>query len=289
MEFSAEDQMRYKALLLQTYKVFANFCKDAGIQFFAAGGTMIGAVRHQGFIPWDDDIDVYMKRPDYDKFISLRDQLEGTDYEVIDSDTDGYYCAMAKFSHRNSTIWEYQGIPFILGAYVDVFVLDYEEGAYNEVANKRMNFAKKVDHFFISSNDHAYKEIKYLFVHGDLKKTILYLFQKLFFKAYHSLLKKQLKNFSTNNQGDWLVAYTGTSGLKDLFRSEWFADSIRYPFEDTFINVPSGYDQFLTAMFGDYMTLPPIENQCSHHPLFYYYLDRRITKPEIQQIQMGAI
>ena len=256
MEFSAEDQIRYKALLLQTYKVFANFCKDAGIQFFAAGGTMIGAVRHQGFIPWDDDIDVYMTRPDYDKFISLR---------------------------------EYQGIPFILGAYVDVFVLDYEEGAYNEVANKRMNFAKKVDHFFISSNDHSYKEIKYLFVHGDLKKTILYLFQKLFFKAYHSLLKKQLKNFSTNNQGEWLVAYTGTSGLKDLFRSEWFADSIRYPFEDTFINVPSGYDQFLTAMFGDYMTLPPIENQCSHHPLFYYYLDRRITKPEIQQIQMGAI
>ena len=250
---------------------------------------MIGAIRHRGFIPWDDDIDVYMKRPDYDRFITLRSQLEGTDYEIIDPSTPGYYCAHAKFSHRNSTIWEYQGIPFVLGADVDVFVLDYEEGACNEVANKRMNFAKKVNHFFISSNDHAYKEIKYLFVHGDFKKSIWYLFQKLFFKAYHSLLKKQLKNLSTNNQGEWLVAYTGTSGEKDLFRSEWFADSIPYPFEDTFINVPSGYDQFLTAMFGDYMTLPPIENQSSHHPLFYYNLDRRMTRPEIQQIQVGAI
>ena len=83
------------------------------------------------------------------------------------------------------------------------------------------------------------------------------------------------------------MAYTGTSGLKDLFRSEWFADSIPYPFEDTFINVPSGYDQFLTAMFGDYMTFPPVEQRSSHHPLFYVNLDKRISAKEIQQIQVG--
>lgn len=289
MEFSTSDQIKYKELLLQTYKVFVNFCKEHDIRFFAAGGTMIGAVRHQGFIPWDDDMDVYMKRADYDRFISLRYQFEGTDYEIIDPETDGYYCAMAKFSHRYSTIWEFQGIPFVYGAYIDVFVLDYEEGSYNEVVKKRMNYAKKVNHFFISSNDHSYKEIKVLFWRGYFKKTIWFIFHKLFFRTYHTWLKKQLKNYSGNNQGEWLVAYTGTSGEKDLFRSDWFADSIAYPFEDTTIDVPSGYDQFLSAMFGDYMTPPPAKEQHSHHSLFYYNLDRRITKTEIQQKQIGAL
>ena len=71
MEFSASDHIRYKELLLQTYKAFVIFCKEHEIRFFAAGGTMIGAVRHQGFIPCDDDMDVYMKRVDYDRFINL--------------------------------------------------------------------------------------------------------------------------------------------------------------------------------------------------------------------------
>ena len=288
MEFSAADQIRYKELLLQTYKVFANYCKEGGIHFFAAGGTMIGAVRHHGFIPWDDDIDVYMKRPDYDRFISLRNLLKGTDYEIIDPDTDGYYCSMAKFSHRNSTIWEFQGIPFVFGAFIDVFVLDYEEGSYNEVVKKRMNYAKKVNLYFITSNDHSYKEIKNLFLHRDFVKTIWYFFHKLLFRTFHPLLTKQLKNHSGNNQGEWLVAYTGTSGEKDLFRTEWFSDSITYPFEDTSIEVPSGYDPFLTAMFGDYMTLPSAEQQHSHHSLFYYNLDRRIARTEILHLQIGT-
>ena len=103
MDFTPSDKKRYKDLLLQTYKVFAKFCADNGISYFAAGGTLIGAVRHHGFIPWDDDVDVYMKRADYDKFISLRDQLANTAYEIIDPSNNGYYCAMAKFSHRYST------------------------------------------------------------------------------------------------------------------------------------------------------------------------------------------
>ena len=119
MEFTPVDKKRYKFLLLQTFKAFVKFCKDNGIQFFAAGGTMIGAVRHRGFIPWDDDIDVYMKRCDYDKFINLRSQLDGTNYEILDPSLDGYYCAHTKFSHRYSTLWEFQGIPFVSSKVMD--------------------------------------------------------------------------------------------------------------------------------------------------------------------------
>ena len=286
MEISTSDQIRYKGLLLQTYKAFAAFCQNNDIHFCAAGGTMIGAVRHRGFIPWDDDIDVYMKRPDYNRFIALRNQLEGTDYELIDPKTDGYYCAMAKFSHRNSTIWEFQSIPSIFGAYIDIFVLDYEDGSLDQVLKKRMDYAKIVNLFYISSNNHPLTVILRHLLRGDLVKSIWYVLQKLVLRGFHFVLKKQIIRNPENMRGYYLVAYTGTSGAKDIFRSEWFDGSISLPFEDTFIDVPSGYDAFLTAMFGNNMSPPPIEEQRSHHSLFYYNLDRRISNDEMKHMQI---
>ncbi len=286
MEFSPTDKIKYKDLLLQTYKAFAKFCADNDIQYFAAGGTMIGAVRHKGFIPWDDDIDVYMNRSEYDKFISLRNRLAGSCYEIIDPSNKGYYCAMAKFSHRNSTIWEFQGIPFVFGAYIDVFVLDFEDGTYNEIAKKRRIYSKKVDLFYISANNHPFKVVRDLLCRGELMKSFWLIFQKLLLNNIHPLLKKYIVLHSGKREGEWLVAYTGTSGEKDIFRSEWFDGAISYQFEDTYINVPSGYDNFLTAMFGDYMTLPPIEEQKSHHALFYYNLYRRLSQKEIVGMQI---
>ena len=167
MEFSSVDKKRYKALLLQTLKAFDDFCKENDIHYCAAGGTMIGAVRHQGFIPWDDDIDVYMKRTDYDRFISLRNLLDNSDYEIIDPNINGYYCAHTKFSHRYSTIWEFQGIPFVYGAFVDIFVLDYEDGLREEVAIKRMKYAHKANLFYISSNNHPVRVIMNCLLKGE--------------------------------------------------------------------------------------------------------------------------
>ena len=288
MKFSETDNKRYKDLLLQTYKDFAKFCNDNNIRYCAAGGTMIGAVRHQGFIPWDDDLDVYMKRNDYDKFISLRSKLVGTDYEIIDPSSDGYYCAHAKFSHLKSTIWEFRGIPFVFGVFIDIFVLDYEDGHYQDVVRKRINFAKKVNLFCISSNNHPSKEIVQSLINGHIKKSFWYVLQKLILNKYHMLLKRQVSKHSDITEGEWLIAYTGTSGKKDVFRSEWFDEYVAYPFEDTTIEIPCGYDEFLTAMFGDYMTLPTVEEQSSHHSLFYYNLDRRITREEVEHMQLHA-
>ena len=287
MEFSPAEKKRYKDLLLQTYKAFAGFCADNDIHYYAAGGTMLGAVRHHGFIPWDDDVDVYMKRPDYDRFISLRDRLTGTDYEIIDPSNAGYYCAMAKFSHRDSTIWEFQAIPFMLGAYIDVFVLDYEDGPRDEVVQQKSNYSRKVNLFYLCSNRHSLKEFGQQLIRGYFTKSLWYIFQRLFLRNIHPILGKRILRHSNHSHGEWLVAYTGTSGEKDIFRAEWFDDTVSYPFEDTLVDVPIGYDAFLKAMFGDYMVYPPIEQRSSHHALFYFNLDRRIKRTEIRKIQMG--
>ena len=173
------------------------------------------------------------------------------------------------------------------GAYIDVFVLDFEDGLYDDVVKKRWNFTRNVDFFYLSSNNHTVKEIVNLFFRGEMKKSIWYLFQKLLLRNIHPLLRKTIIQHSSKSCGEWLVAYTGTSREKDIFRSEWFDGSIPFSFEDTCIDAPSGYDKFLTAMFGDYMTPPPIEMQVSHHALFYYNLDRRITRKEIEEMQVG--
>ena len=79
---SEEDVMLKKALI-STLKGFVNFCEQHNLRYYAAFGTALGAVRHHGIIPWDDDIDVYMPREDYNKFLSLRGTLESSEYELL--------------------------------------------------------------------------------------------------------------------------------------------------------------------------------------------------------------
>ena len=178
MELTNEEQFIFKNLLLQTYKAFREFCISNEIRFFAGGGTMIGAVRHNGIIPWDDDIDIFMFRKDYDKFVSLKDRLKDTDYEIIDPTDDGYFSTMAKFSYKNSSIWEFREIPFVSGIYIDVFFLDYEDCNYEKVVKKKFRYDKYANLFLISSSKHPMSEILFQFSRFNLKKGIWYLLQK---------------------------------------------------------------------------------------------------------------
>ena len=285
MVLSEKETTKLKSMLIQTYKAFCEFCISNDIHFFAGGGTMIGAVRHKGIIPWDDDIDIFMLRKDYDKFISLRKHLEGTDYEIIDPSDDGYFCSMAKFSHRYSSIWEFRDIPFVTGVYLDVFVLDFEDGSYDEVAEKR----KKYDHFsnlfYISSADHSFSLIFKELAHFNLKKGIWYLAQKCIVRNLRFYYKSQILKRSSLDHGQWLVVYQSIYGKKDIYQASWIQEGfLKVPFEDTFIEVPQNYDAILTQVYGDYMAFPPEEKRCAQHSRFYVNLDKRITKEEIKNI-----
>ena len=287
--FSSSDKVRYRQLLLNAYNAFSCFCKDNNIHFCAAGGTLLGAVRHNAMIPWDDDIDVYMMRSDYDRFITMREKLAETEYEIVDLNTDGYYCSHAKFSHKYSSIWEYPGIPFILGASIDVFVLDYEDELFDNIVIKRQKYARINNLYFLCSNNSSIENIFVLFLHFHFVKAVWYLCLKVLYIIIRPQIRKPLLNYPRNQKGERLVAYTGTSGIKDIFCSEWFNQYISFPFEDTVIDVPIGYDAYLSAMYGDYLSFPPIEKRQSHHSIFYYNLDRRITSEEVVKMQKTGI
>ena len=99
-----EDKLKYKEILCNTMKSFINICKEHNLQYYACAGTCLGAIRHKGMIPWDDDIDVLMPRSDYDKFLALKQKLQGTGYEIVDSNNQ-FYRVKEMMSSIMTKIW----------------------------------------------------------------------------------------------------------------------------------------------------------------------------------------
>ena len=125
MEFLDETQaIAYKQHLLAMFRKFINLCDENNLQWCCAGGTLLGAVRHKGFIPWDDDIDVFMPRKDYNRLLELDKALWSDGYGVVSIHNHDKGATFAKFWDRNTTLWELDEIPFVYGTYIDVFPLD---------------------------------------------------------------------------------------------------------------------------------------------------------------------
>lgn len=120
----------FKKKLIETFKAFDDFCAKNDITYFAAFGTAIGAIRHKGIIPWDDDIDVFMDWENYKKFLDLRSELAGTDYDIISRRNSDYSLTYAKFYNKNTTLWERVNRKYSYGVFIDVeplgYVCDYE-------------------------------------------------------------------------------------------------------------------------------------------------------------------
>lgn len=276
MELTPAQQARFKDILLQTYKSFKAFCEEHDIKYIAAGGTALGAVRHGGIIPWDDDIDVYMPREDYEKFLSLKGALAGSGYEIEDPSDKDYFCAMAKYADIHTSIQEFVNIPYIQGIYIDVFALDYDEGLYEEVLCRRMNYEKSMDLYRLSAIRRSWGEVFSTLAHGKLSSAMWYLFQKCVIRSLRPWFTKRILWWPGKIAGEWTVALSGASHQKDVYQTVWFdGPSIEFPFEDTTIPLPSGYDAYLTHMYGDYLQLPPVEKRVSHHHHFYIDLEQR--------------
>ena len=277
-------------VLLGTFKAFAKICKENDIKYYAASGTLLGAIRHKGFIPWDDDIDVFLLRKDYEKLLSLKEDLKNTDYRVADFHDDGYPYPFAKFYDSTKTFWEYKQFPFIMGPFIDLFPLD-ESDDHNPVHEKLNDDIHAAFWVYRKSISHqTWSEIlqDIVSLHGfegpiKLVKKFFYAPQKR--RLYQHVEKLYQKIQSV--RGAYFKPYWDVKHIQ--YPKDWFAETIAVPFEDTEIFVPNGYHEILEYLYRDYMTPPPTPSRSGHHTAYYMNLGRKVEIDEILKEKQNEV
>lgn len=258
-----------KSIQLDILKHIDKFCKDNDIKYFLSGGTMLGAVRHKGFIPWDDDIDIMMFRKDYERFIKIYSEKDKSEYHVYSSRLDKSYPYPYAKIDNSKTVFEEEILGAIkMGVNIDLFPIDTisNNPLLQEKQYKRLDFLTKII---------TVKRLPLVKKRGFIKNFILLLSHIIFlFESFPCLVKKIEKNalLYNNQYSDFCgVAVWGYGKREINLKSNW--DEIIYvPFEDIIAPIPKGYDNYLTNVYGDYMQLPPIEKRISHHNFIAYWL-----------------
>lgn len=275
----------YKKVLIDTFKSFHKLCEQYNLKYFSAYGTLIGAIRHKGLIPWDDDIDVYMLRDDYQKLSNLKGKIDDH-YDIADYRDENYWFPVIKYCDTNTTIWEHDKFDCVHGIYIDVFPIDEYDS--NSSAGLRDEFFDLCIKYQRTQMKHNFKYLVENLLHRNFKGTwfcleniIRYLGKKDVYKKLYYDKLEEVKLV----KGDKYMAYFGPYGRqKELIEKEWLDGRIEVPFEDTIIYIPSGYDDLLKRLYGNYLTLPPVEKQITHHDRLYVNLDKGMTLDEVKSL-----
>lgn len=276
----------FKEKLIETFEAFDCFCKLHNIDYYITGGTLIGAVRHKGLIPWDDDIDVWMKRADYERFKSYKGNVEGH-YEIMDDRDENYWLlSLAKFVDTNTTLWEFECFPCVTGVYIDVFPID--ECDIDKAVELKKEYDAKSLQLTYAMMDRSWNHYSSLIKGCKIKMLLSTIKDDIY---YHLKYNKIVKDYTAcverikKSRGTMYVAFDGLYQEREIYRKEWLDDAILLPFEGMEVPAPKGYHEILTQLYGDYMKLPPEEKRVSHHAHFFLDLERRWTISEIRELK----
>ncbi len=245
------------------------FCMKHGIKYSLAYGTLLGAVRHKGFIPWDDDIDLMMIREEYDRFIAAweTDPQEGLFLQTDETDPP-YENNFLKIRKNHTSFIQSEGekyVPYHTGIFIDIFPVDRvaPKGLMRQIQYMacQINMLMTRNH---SSGSTGFK--------GGVERILLSMpntWKKHLKKATYKI--KTAWNKKKNSQ--LLLFWNGTiHGAHKFFISDLFDELIYLSFEGKEYCAFKEYDWFLTYYFGDYMTLPPVEQRVTHHPLVVSFI-----------------
>ena len=242
-------------------KKFHKICVDNDLKYMLCGGTLIGSIRHKGFIPWDDDIDVLMPRNDYDKFVKI---FKENDLKLFNIDINKqYYQPYSKLVDKNTILIEHDCLKLDdYGIFIDIFPMDgipkNQEKLY-----KKLSFYKYLLFSFYSTSSSSSK-IK------TIVKKMVRLFTKIIggnriAKKINSIARKTSYNES-EYVGDVVAGY----GIREVIKKSDLGNFILGDFEGEKFYIPEGYDIFLRNIYGNYMELPPVEQRVGRHSIEAY-------------------
>jgi len=293
MELTEEQAKRRRGITLQIFSSFISICKKNKLKYYACAGTALGAVRHHGMIPWDDDVDVAMPRPDYERFIEICNRTELGNLELINPHTKrGYFCPFLKLCRKDTTLWENKRRPFVMGVYIDIFPMDGASENFEEF-KKDMSYSTKLYRLLFNEVmvHRTPQEFIKEFVHNVIRPRKMKMAFRMFLFLDHEKWKKWVlkKMEDVSRKYEWgktnyIAVYSGTYGERERMPLSWFEDGSTHVFEDFQIVLAREYEKYLTRMFGDYMSLPPEGERKTHHDVYYLDMDKRIELEQIQKI-----
>ncbi|MBQ8462889.1 MAG: LicD family protein [Prevotella sp.] len=229
-----------------------DYCQAHALCYFISSGTLIGAVRHGGYIPWDDDIDIYMPRQDYEKFIRT---YHDTNYRVLNPDVEPhYYYTFAKVTDERTKMYETETVGYEVGVYIDVFPVDYvpDDQKERERVFKRKKLLYKIRRCKISNTNPLDSRLGYYF----------YRFLPVSVKQ----LERRIRKLIVSEQPTQTVCHMTEAGpgVKACFPAADIASQVDIQFEGRTFKTMVGYKDYLEHTYGDYMTLPPEDQRVTH-------------------------
>lgn len=239
-------------------------CEENNIEYVLVGGTLLGAVRHKGFIPWDDDIDIAMLRKDYDKFIKIaNDKLDSKYFLQCYSTDDHSYFPFAKV-RRNGTVFNEELVKNYnshKGIYIDIFPLE----RINNPKSKKLHLAASLIKNIWETHLHKVGTHKHI---SDCRHPVISFFMN--FLSKKSLEKWQMNILRGQNvsDGKYICSLLGAYDYrKDIFEYDKLYPLKPISFEGKMYNGFKDNDYYLSGLYGNYMELPPIDKRVTHSPV----------------------
>lgn len=255
--------------LLIILKEFIRVAEKHHLRWWANAGTALGAVRHKGFIPWDDDIDVMLPREDYEKFLKLQYEYEGTPFFIQTWQKDPHYpYCFAKLRDSSTTYIEsyYPLNRMNHGLWIDIFPIDgmsYKDKPREKCAGRikyvwYMTYMSYPGNLLRSFHSYTFfKDLALNFV-GCLG------FMLNPFHVRQRAIEKHVRHL-VFNKSKLVGCYFDFDTKHAAMDKDIFDDFVMMPFEDVKVKIPKNYDKYLTMLYGDYMTPPPVEKQVGQH------------------------
>lgn len=252
----------------------ARVCDENGIEYFLDSGTALGAIRHKGFIPWDDDIDIGMTRENYDKFLKIAPEKLGEDYFMQSRYTDKNCPYIFAKVRKNKTVfmeWNKRNINMHHGIYIDIF-------PYDNVPNdetRRKNYFKKCRLLYrlflirsIPDRDLPPENSMKWVVLAFIRKTLHWIFKIIPISLIERRLNELFQKYN-QNQTEYLTCHVFSKSYvfkkKDLFPTK------QVKFEKHYFHGVNNIDKYLKVLYGNYMNLPPEDKRKGHMPYKVQY------------------
>ena len=253
---------------LDILKDVHSFCVRENIKYSLAYGTLIGAIRHKGFIPWDDDVDIMMPRPDYERFINCYRSTHG--YKIIPEGKNSMIALARVYDTKKTKVIQSE-IPWCkknVGVWIDIFPLDGAENDFQCFSER----VRKVHELWY--HNFTYRSLSGSFkIQKGIRSNIRMLINRFRKKKWrtvdkHILYAKSIKYGASNYATSLTVP---TESTNEYYPIEWFSNYIDIEFESFSFKAFKEYDKILRAVYGDYMKLPPESKQVPTHSFHKYY------------------